>query len=129
MKLQLSMDKSAMGLSFLCLAHCLVLPSAAILLPAVIAAPLEDELFHQILLIGVIPLCVIALFMGCRKHKSWKIFAWGITGLSILLFGGFFGHDLLGEAGERITTVVGSFFIIFSHLKNYKKCQSHQCAC
>jgi len=129
MKLQLAMDKSAMGLSFLCLAHCLLLPSVAVLLPALIAVPLEDELFHRALLVGVVPLSVLALAMGCRQHKSWSVFICGVVGVIILVLAGLFGHDLVGEIGERIATVIGSLFIIVSHYRNYRMCCRHRCGC
>lgn len=130
MKLQLGMDKSAMGLSLLCLVHCLVVPSAAVLLPTMLAMPLQDELFHQILLLAVVPLSAVALLMGCRKHQTWSVLAWGSVGLFVLIFAGLFGHDLVGEAGERLGTAIGSAFIIGSHYKNYRLCRSaHHCEC
>ena len=130
MKLQLTLDKSAISLSLLCMAHCLILPSLLILLPAVLAVPLGDELFHKALLICVIPLSAIALFLGCRKHKSWNILSWGLLGLAVLIFAGFFGHDLVGETGEKLATIVGSLFIILSHYKNYRLCSNHKkCEC
>lgn len=130
MKLQLALDKSAMGLSFMCLAHCLLIPVVVILLPTAIAIPLEDELFHKALLIGVIPMSIIALIMGCRNHKKWAVLLWGAYGLSILFFAGFFGHDIVGETGEKILTVIGSLLIIVGHYKNYRLCGKHQkCEC
>lgn len=130
MKLQLTLDKSAISLSLLCMAHCLILPSLAILLPAVLAVPLGDELFHKALLICVIPLSAVALFLGCQKHKGWTVLSWGAIGLSILIFSAIFGHELVGETGEKLATVVGSSFIILSHYKNYRLCSKHQkCEC
>ena len=130
MKIQLALDKSAIGLSFLCLAHCMLLPAIAILLPTVIAIPLGDELFHKILLTCVIPFSVVALFLGCRKHKNWTILSWGVIGLAVLIAAALFAHDLVGENGEKLATVVGSCFLIFSHYKNYRLCQTHEkCEC
>lgn len=129
MKLQLAMDKSAMGLSFLCLAHCLFLPSLMVLLPTFLVLPIEDEIFHRALLVGVVPLSAFALFMGCRNHRKWSIFVWGVIGLVVLILAGVLGHDILGEVGERVATVIGSFFIIFSHYKNYSNCYRHRCEC
>lgn len=130
MKLQVALDKSAMGLSFLCLAHCLILPVAAILLPTMLAIPLGDELFHKILLIGVIPMSALALLMGCRKHQNWTVLLWAGFGLFALVFAAFFGHDLFGEMGEKILTTLGSMLIIVSHYKNYRLCgKHHKCEC
>lgn len=128
MKYQDTLDKSAMGLSFLCLAHCMILPVVTVLLPTMLALTLEDEIFHRILLIGIVPLSGLALFMGCQKHRYWSVFAWGVTGLSILIFAAFFGHEVFGEQGEKAATAVGSLLIVVCHYKNYRQCGRHDCA-
>ena len=56
-----------MGLSLACLAHCLVLPAVLVLLPVMLAAPLGDELFHQVLLLAVVPISAIALSWGVKS--------------------------------------------------------------
>lgn len=127
MKTSLSADKSAIVLSFLCLAHCLILPVAAIAIPTLYTLPFEDELFHKVLLIVVVPISAFALLMGCQKHRTWSLLAWGAIGLTILTFTGLFGHDLFGETGERVATVIGSMCLIFCHYKNYRLCRSHHC--
>lgn len=127
MKIQLTADKSAIALSALCLVHCLILPAAAILMPTLLALPFEDKLFHRVLLVGVIPISAFALLSGCQKHRTWSLLAWGISGLVILVFAGLFGHDLLGETGERIATVIGSACLTICHYKNYRLCRSHAC--
>jgi len=130
MKLQTTLDKSAIGVSFLCLVHCLLLPAFIVLLPTVFATFLENELFHKVLVFCVIPLSIIALFMGCQKHKVWGILMLGFVGLVVLLFAAFFGDMLFGEAGEKIGTLTGSLFIIISHYKNYRLCSKHsECEC
>ena len=127
MKIQLGADKSAIALSFLCLAHCLILPVAAIAIPTLYALPLEDEFFHRALLVGVVPISAIALLMGCKKHQTWSLLAWGITGLLVLILTAFFGHDLVGEMGERAGTAIGSVCLIICHYKNYSLCRSQHC--
>lgn len=129
MKSQLSMDKTAIGLSLLCLAHCLILPSAFALLPVFWSLTLEDELFHLALLVAVVPLSAFALFMGCRKHRTWSVVILGGVGLSVLISSAIFAHDLLGERGEQVGTVVGSVFIILCHYKNYQLCNKYHCEC
>ena len=129
MKLQLTLDKSAMGLSLACLAHCLVLPAVLVLLPVMLAAPLGDELFHQVLLFAVVSISAIALVMGCQKHRVWSVLAWGIAGLAVLIVAGVFGHDLFGDTGEKIASVLGSALIIVSHYKNYRLCGTNRCEC
>ena len=127
MNIQAKMDKAAIGLSVICTIHCLLLPVAITVLPVLIATPLGDEAFHQFLLIGVLPASILALTLGCKKHKKWDNALLGGIGLSALVFAAFFGHDLVGELGEKLITVLGAGLICVSHLRNYKLCNLNQC--
>lgn len=127
--LQTLIDKSAIGLSFLCVLHCLLLPIAVTLLPVMAALPLEDEGFHQLLLWGILPTSVIALTLGFRLHKNWRVLFWGAVGLFLLILSALFGHQLLGSEGEKLVTLIGTGFIIYSHVKNYKLFHANRCEC
>ena len=126
---QLVFDKSAMGLSVLCMVHCLVFPVIATVLPVIVALGLADESFHQLLLIGILPISIVALMLGCRRHRTWAIMFWGMLGLSILIATVLLGHEVLGENGEKIATIIGSVVIVYSHFRNYRLCNSHHCEC
>ena len=130
MKFQPALDKSAISLSVLCMAHCLIIPVIPILLPTLFSLSLGGELFHKLLLVAVVPLSAVALLLGCQKHQHWTVLIWGIAGLSLLVFAGIFAHDLMGEAGEKTLTVVGSMLLVYSHYKNYRRCGEYeQCEC
>jgi type IV secretory pathway VirB2 component (pilin) len=117
------LDRIAVGMSLLCAVHCVLLPFALIALPALSATLTGDEAFHRLLLIGVIPTSVIALSMGCRKHGSWRTLLCGFFGLAILVAAAFFGHDLVGETGEKVATVLGASVIALSHFQNLRLCK------
>jgi hypothetical protein len=119
----INIDKVAIGLSTACAVHCLLLPIFLILLPALGTSVFGDEIFHQWLLIAVIPTSLIALTMGCRQHKNLSVMIFGLLGLAILIATVFFGHDLLGEAGEKIASVLGAAFIALGHIKNSSLCK------
>ncbi|KZN67614.1 MerC domain-containing protein [Pseudoalteromonas luteoviolacea] len=120
-------DKVSIGLATMCVIHCIVLPILFVALPFLSASFLQEEAFHQLLLGGVLLTSVLALVSGCKTHSKWHIFTFGITGLAVLSIAAFFGHDLFGEYGETILTVVGSFIVAFSHLKNIKECKAARC--
>ncbi|WP_347331850.1 MerC domain-containing protein [Marinimicrobium locisalis] len=120
-------DKTAIGLSTLCAIHCLMLPVAIVMLPSLFATSLGDESFHQWLLLAVIPSSATALTLGCRRHGRWGVVTTGVLGLSVLVFTAFFGHDLLGETGEKIASVVGAALIVAGHLKNHLACRKGYC--
>ncbi len=121
------LDKIVIGASALCTLHCLLLPVLLVLTPVIASTPLGDEGFHLFLIYGITPLSVLALAMGCKKHGSWNVLSFGLIGLTLLVLTQLFGHDYLGEFGEKIATILGSVFIIIGHTRNYRLCRSEGC--
>ncbi len=119
-----AIDKSAITLSMLCMAHCLLLPVALSLLPALSALPLADEHFHQMLAVAVLPISALALLFGCWKHRTWSVVLICALGLVILAGTALFGHDLLGEIGEKAATVIGAAVIAYGHVRNMQLCRA-----
>ena len=123
-----ALDKIAVSTSAFCAIHCLCLPVLLGVFPAVGATVFGQESFHVMLLLLVIPFCVIALSLGCREHKDWLVGALGVIGLSVLIAAALFGHDLLGEAGERGATLLGAAAIAAAHIRNYMLCRRTECS-
>ena len=119
------LDKSSISLSIACAVHCLMLPVITVMSPALIGSALADESFHRWLAFVVLPLSLVALFMGCRQHKHIGTVMLGLTGLAVLVLTALFGHGLFGEIGEKIATVVGAGIIAVAHFRNYRKCKRH----
>ena len=94
------MDRAAIGLSFLCVVHCLLTPIAIVMLPALGATFLEDERFHYALLFLVLPTSTLSLGLGCRKHGHLEILLIGLFGLLLLFLIVILGEELLGELGK-----------------------------
>lgn len=122
-------DRFAIAVSGLCVIHCLAFPVLLVLLPSLSSLGLGEEHFHQWLLYAIIPSSIIALGLGCKKHKRYNILATGLLGLAIICFAGFFGHDLVGETGEKALTVLGSVIIIWGHVQNHRACKHNQHVC
>jgi hypothetical protein len=78
-------DKIAVGLSGLCLLHCLLLPFVVAILPFL--GQFDDDHLHAEMLIFVVPVSVIALFVGYRRHGQINVIVSGVTGLMILAMG------------------------------------------
>lgn len=128
--LQALSDKSAVGLSLLCTIHCLAMPLALALLPSLAALPLADETFHYWMLFAVLPISAYALTVGCKKHQRYRLLLIGGSGLLIMLFAAFAGHDLLGETGEKTLTVIGALILALGHIWNHRLCQRQdRCEC
>ena len=122
-------DKSAVVLSFLCALHCLLLPAAIVLYPSTLGFLPGDESVHFALLFLVIPISAYALVKGGKVHKSRKVFITGISGLLVLVAAVVLGHDILGEIGEKILTVLGSIIVIIAHVQNHLICRATDCEC
>lgn len=112
------LDKIAVGLSGLCLLHCLLLPFVVALLPFL--GQLGNDHMHKQLLVFVIPVSVVALTVGFRRHGQASVIYWGAAGLIILIIGALVVHDLYGLFADRATTIIGSFVLAFTHFRNFR---------
>ena len=117
-------DKFAILISSLCVAHCLIFPLLAVFAPSVITLGLSSENFHYWMVVAVIPSSLFALTLGCKKHANKTVLLIGALGLSCLLLAFALGGNVLGEWGEKSLTLMGAAIIAFSHIKNFKLCQS-----
>ncbi len=123
-----SLDTLAISTSAICAIHCLSLPLLVSLYPALGATVFGQEAFHVWLLWLVIPLSVVSLTLGCKVHRDRLVVGFGLAGLATLIAAAAFGHDVLGEAGERAATLVGASLIAAGHLRNYLLCRRARCA-
>lgn len=121
------LDKFAVSTSAICAIHCLCLPLILSVAPALGATVLGQESFHTMLLWLVLPLSLVALSMGCRKHKSRLVLFLGAVGLVVLVAAATLGHDILGESGERFATLIGAIAIALGHFRNYVLCRASMC--
>ncbi|MBT06750.1 MAG: hypothetical protein CMM32_07540 [Rhodospirillaceae bacterium] len=121
------LDKLAVSTSTLCAIHCLFLPILLGFFPALGTTLFGDEFFHVLLLWLVIPLSLVALSLGCRKHRDVMVAMIGLSGLTSLLLAATLGHSALGQSGEQALTLTGAAMIALGHLRNYKLCRSSEC--
>ena len=122
-----TLDKLALSASALCALHCLVVPVSLLLFPTATLGFFEDEAFHKMLLMIIIPISLVALSLGCKKHKKKSIFIYGFTGIAILAIAAIWGHDLLGESGEIALTLTGTLVISYAHIRNQRLCVENEC--
>jgi hypothetical protein len=110
------LDGAAVGLSALCLIHCLALPLLVAGLPFL--AQFAEGHLHAQMLVVVLPLSFIALGLGYRHHRNLKIVAAGAVGMLILTIGATVAHDNLGLAADRLFTIVGALVLATAHFYN-----------
>lgn len=109
------LDASAIGLSGLCMAHCLALPLAAAALPAA-AAWADAHWMHPIALVVAAPLTLMALAKS--KPQDWTRSGGlylAVLGLMVLV-----AALLSVHAWERPLALTGSLLIVAGHLLNWR---------
>ena len=119
-------DRLAIALAGLCLVHCLLTPLTLVLFPMLAATAVADEHVHQILL-WLLPASLVALALGCRRHKDRLVVTLGALGLLALILTTMGGHAVFGEGGERWGTILGGVTVALGHLRNYRLCRRHAC--
>ena len=125
----LTLDRFAILLSGVCLVHCLIAPIVITLLPIFSLNTFVGELlFHNLMLWLILPTSILALFIGCRKHRRWSIACTAALGILILVAVAYFGHDWFGLLGEKIATTVAGIILALSHYLNFRACQSISCS-
>ena len=110
------LDGAAVGLSALCLVHCLALPLVVAGLPFL--AQFAEGHLHAQMLVIVLPLSIVALGLGFRHHRNPRIVIWGFVGMGLLTLGATYAHDHWGLAADRAFTITGALILATAHFYN-----------
>ena len=121
------LDGAAVFLSATCMVHCLVLPMLVTLFPIAQGSLLDEQYFHLIMIVLILPTSLVALTVGCSKHKDPTTLILGTVGLLTLTVTAIFGHQLFGFLGERIATTIGGVILASAHIQNYQCCRKVNC--
>lgn len=142
------LDTFAISMSFICAIHCMITPVLVAVLPVVASSFWVHKDFHLWMLLLVIPMALISLLMGCKRHKSKLVLALGVIGLlflcSVAVYESFFHSPLLAtehahcanclqrEAGNFLTlptalNLIGAFFLTCAHGRNFYLCRKSKC--
>ena len=111
-------DSLAIGLSLLCLAHCLGLSVLAAVMPLVATTSLAFEHYvHDVLFMLAVPISLFALWSGWQRHRRLFPSAAVTGGLSVM----FVGLFLTGEGhAETIVSVIGALIVATGHYFNWR---------
>ena len=113
--------------SLVCALHCLIAPSLLVLGAAVPVSFFADEYFHVALLWLILPSAVLAFALGCWRHKDRIVLLLGTIGLVGITAAALVLHDIIGESGERIVTLIATAFLIAAHWRNFSLCREDHC--
>lgn len=115
-------DKIGIGLSVLCLVHCLTLPMIILSLPIMARFYLGNPFVHIGLAILILPVGLISFFKGYGHHHNWRPMALGFLGLVMISVTPILVHILNWNLPESLLVAVGSVVLIFAHIKNRRAC-------
>ena len=119
------LDGAAIGLSGLCLLHCLALPFFVGALPMLM--PFTESHLHAQVLYFAVPLSAVAVGIGYARHRNPLVVLTAIAGLSLLVVGATVAHASLGLAADRTFTISGSLVLAGAHLWNGLLSRRHRC--
>jgi hypothetical protein len=110
-----TLDRMAIGLSALCVAHCIA--SAVLLALLSSAGALVDSHFHEIGLMLAILLGALALGRGVMRHGLMLPASIGALGLGIMAGALTLPHDLDGMlwSNEVVWTLIGVALVALGH--------------
>ncbi len=119
-------DTIGITVSGTCAIHCLMAPVTVIILPLLGLTIVDEHILHEILLYLILPSALIAITMGCRKHKDYSVAALAIIGMSLLVYTVVL-HDIYNAQLITVMTFIGSTLLVVSHVRNYMLCRKADC--
>lgn len=112
-------DAVAVGLSFLCVIHCLAFPMLAVSLP-LFGILSESEWIHKMVVTIAIPVSILSFFLTNCKSTRLVFVCFATTGFCFLIAGAFF-ESL--ERYETLLTVFGAVLIGSAHVYRWNQLQ------
>lgn len=112
-------DRLAIGLSGLCLLHCMV--GFVLLSLLSLSGGWLDHRVHVVGLLLAMPLAAVALWRGWRRHGRGWIAGVGVVGLSVMAVSLLVDH---GDAEEMIVSMVGVSLLAVAHWRNLRALQT-----
>lgn len=120
-------DGFGIAASTVCALHCIVVPMLLVTGTLLPASLLADEAFHKAMFLFILPAAIVAFGFGCRRHRDRWVVALGVGGVLGMILSITLLHDIAGEMGERIGTVISATILIAAHYRNFRLCRSSDC--
>jgi hypothetical protein len=121
MRLSKYFDHVAIGLSAICIVHCMAVPIIVALLPLAAVTFAAGTHFHAVMLWVILPTSLMGFALGIRIHRRLRIALVGTIGLAIIVFAALFAHDAWPTWAELLVSVIGSMTLAFAHWRNFSE--------
>lgn len=110
-------DRLGIGLSVLCMIHCLAVP---VVLTGLTTWAVSES-FHFWMALLIVPVAVLAAVPAYRTHRQPAV-PWLLGAGVVLLFGALLAEPVVGSLGENVVTVAGGGLLIAGHWINGHAC-------
>jgi hypothetical protein len=110
-------DRGAIGVSLLCMVHCLAMPLLALLFPLGIFATLAHNHWHWLFLAAATPVSLLALRRTEASSRDRRIIAGVVFGIGMLAAGVAVRQHHL----QVILTLIGASSLFLAHLLNLRR--------
>ncbi len=117
-------DRLGIFLSLACLAHCLLLPIALLVLPLLAVQWLQDGTVHIVMALLLAPVAALALIPGLKRHGSWTVAGAMAAGLGLVSSAAFAGEGSVAHQWGTLLTIAGGTFLVAAHFVNLRLCRS-----
>lgn len=107
------LDRLAIGLSGLCLLHCMA--GFALLSLFALTGDWLDHRVHVVGLVLAMPLAAVALWRGWRRHGQLAIGVLGLAGLLVMTASLAVAH---GDLAEMLVSMAGVSLLALAHWRN-----------
>jgi hypothetical protein len=111
-------DRVGIGISGVCMVHCLLLP---VLLATLPLWPLAEALhggLHVAFAVLLVPTTLLAGRSGYRKHRQRGVLVLLVGGLVVVIAASVLGHEMPGAFAETSLTLLGSGLLVGGHWRN-----------
>jgi len=118
-------DRVGIGLSALCVLHCILTPVVLILIPALgVGGELAaTEVFHWVMAGLLLPVALIAFWRGYRHHRALTALVLGFSGVMIIYVGLFLPEASGGLNVHLAVNIFGSSLLLTGHVLNRRYCR------
>lgn len=124
-------DYLGIGLSLLCLVHCLALPFLIAFAPVLLRNLPGDDVTHRGLAVVIGFVGFLAFHSGYKVHRRRWLLGLFVLGLVLISVAAVLGDAVLTSYGEAAITVCGGLLLVTAHLFNHSFCRScvvHDCS-
>jgi 4-amino-4-deoxy-L-arabinose transferase-like glycosyltransferase len=117
-------DSFGIGLSALCMIHCLAFPVLIAFAPAALRILPGDDATHRVLAVCVGLAGGLAFRSGYKVHGRRWILALFFAGMALIVAAALVGEPALPERAEAAMTVCGGVLLVTAHWQNRTLCRS-----